>query len=89
MAFLSRELSVLAYANGFTLWHYRTTDTAAVVDGSGYFNRVAETMRVGDLVVLTAGLGGAPAHGLLVVVSNSGGVVDTSNMTVVGDSNSD
>ena len=31
-------LSVLAYANGFTLWHYTTTDSAATTDTSGYFN---------------------------------------------------
>ncbi len=24
MAFTIRDLSVLAYANGFTLWHYKT-----------------------------------------------------------------
>ena len=28
MAYLSKNLSVLAYANGFTLWHYTTADTA-------------------------------------------------------------
>jgi hypothetical protein len=27
MAFSARDLSVLAYANGFTLWHYRTGDS--------------------------------------------------------------
>lgn len=38
MAFNSKNLSVLAYANGFTLWHYATIDAAAVVDSGGYFN---------------------------------------------------
>ena len=27
MAYQSKDLSVLAYANGFTLWHYVTTDS--------------------------------------------------------------
>ena len=29
MAYNAAHLSVLAYANGFTLWHYKTADTAA------------------------------------------------------------
>jgi hypothetical protein len=29
MAYRSKDLSALAYANGFTLWHYRTSDAAA------------------------------------------------------------
>ena len=34
MAYQSKDLSVLAYANGFTLWHYATADAAtAVVEG--------------------------------------------------------
>ena len=37
MAFESKNLSVLAYANGFTLWHYTSTDTAALIDSEDYF----------------------------------------------------
>ncbi len=32
MAFKSRDPIVLAYANGFTLWHYTTVDPATEVD---------------------------------------------------------
>lgn len=53
MAFASRELSVLAYANGFTLWHYRSAaDAMAAITGAGYFNPAAETLRVADMLVL-------------------------------------
>ena len=38
MAYQSKNLSALGYANGFTLWHYRTSDLAAEVDNAGYFN---------------------------------------------------
>ena len=38
MAFNAKNLSVLAYANGFTLWHYASDDTAAAIDSAGYFN---------------------------------------------------
>ena len=41
MAYNSSNLSALTYANGFTLWHYKTNDTAAVVDTAGYFNNAA------------------------------------------------
>jgi len=45
MAFASTDLSVLAYANGFTLWHYLTTDGHTVVDTSGYFDAAAPVLR--------------------------------------------
>ncbi len=31
MAYDPKRLSVLAYANGFTLWHYLTNDSATAV----------------------------------------------------------
>jgi hypothetical protein len=89
MAYKAENLSVLSYANGFTLWHYRTDDTATVVDNSGYFNVASKMLRVGDFIMLNAGLGTSPTHGMLVVVANSGGVVDLSNMVQFGVLNSD
>ncbi len=49
MSFAARDLSVLAYANGFTLWHYTTMDAA--VTTAGYFNNAYDMVRVGDLVI--------------------------------------
>ena len=49
MAFLARELSVLAYANGFTLWHYRTT--ADDLLSPGYFDSAQELLREGDQII--------------------------------------
>ena len=49
MAFERCNLSVLAYANGFTQWHYRTKDTAL---GTGYFNSVGDMLRKRDLMVV-------------------------------------
>ena len=31
MSFTASNLSVLAYANNFTLWHYTSTDSAATI----------------------------------------------------------
>ena len=51
MAFNNRNLSVLAYANGFTLWHYITEDTRTAVMAGGYFDPVREMLRVGDTII--------------------------------------
>lgn len=89
MAYDGKNLSVLAYGNGFTLWHYKTADAAAVVDGAGYFNGASQMLRVGDFILANVGVGGTPQHGLFVVLSNSGGVVDCSDMTQFGGADTD
>jgi hypothetical protein len=68
MAFNSRDLSVLAYANGFTLWHYRTADaaedlTAESLPGaaSPYFAGADELLREGDQIVVNLQGGNQPA----------------------------
>lgn len=89
MAYLSKDLSALGYANGFTLWHYRTSDLAAEVDNAGYFNAASRMVRVGDFIMLNAGLLATPTHGVVVVVANAGGVVDVTNVTTFGAVNTD
>ncbi len=42
MAFDASNLSVLAYANNFTLWHYASIDNTATITGAGYFNKAVE-----------------------------------------------
>ena len=84
MAYVSRNLSVLAYANGFTLWHYATSDAGNTVDAAGYFNGAAEMMRVGDVILANTETGGAAKAGLLVVSANAGGVVDVNDLTPIG-----
>ena len=59
MSFVLRSLSVLAYANGFTLWHYRTGgDALAAVAHSGYFDDAVDMMAGGDIVLVSAPEGG-------------------------------
>ena len=48
------SFAALIQGNGFTLWHYRTGDTRAVVVASGYFAPVAASLRPGDLMILQA-----------------------------------
>ncbi len=84
MAFSSKDLSVLAYANGFTLWHYTTVDLAADVDTSGYFDDAAEMVRVGDMVLANVDTDGTPASGIYLINANAAGVVDAADMTTFG-----
>ena len=79
MPFERNNLSVLAYANGFTLWHYRSTDAATDVDTAGYFNLANEMVRVGDMIL--ANVGSPASHGIFVVNQNASGVVDVANLT--------
>lgn len=89
MAFVQKNLSVLAYANGFTLWHYTTPDASTEVDNTGYFNAAADMLRAGDMILGNTATGGTPVHGIFAVASNSGGIVDTANITRVDATDTD
>ncbi len=88
MAYQSKDLSVLAYANGFTLWHYTTADAATAVDTSGYFNAASTMLRVGDIIVANVDTAATLKGGLFLVSTNSGGVVDINDMTQIGSADS-
>jgi hypothetical protein len=52
MAFALDRLSVVAYADGFTLWHYRgETDTRAAISAPGFFTPARHMLRANDMVV--------------------------------------
>ena len=54
MAFSIRRLSVLAYANGFTLWHYKTgADQPSETMKTGYFDDAADMLAAGDLMMVS------------------------------------
>jgi hypothetical protein len=54
MAFQNKNLSVIAYANGFTLWHYSASETLATITANGYFNNVKTLMNIGDIIIINA-----------------------------------
>lgn len=54
MAFQNKNLSVIAYANGFTLWHYAENTALATITASGYFDSVKSLMNNGDIVIINA-----------------------------------
>jgi hypothetical protein len=58
MAFTLRNLSVLAYANGFTLWHYRTGDDAlTALDQDDFFTDAGDLISPGDIVMASGSQG--------------------------------
>lgn len=75
MAYKSSDLSVLAYANNFTLWHYTSIDNTATITGAGYFNSATDMLRVGDLLIINIDTDGTPSTKFYVVTGNTGGVV--------------
>lgn len=84
MAYDPKRLSVLAYANGFTLWHYLTNDNAAAVSTAGYFNTATDMLRSGDMILANVDNAGSKGAGIFVVKTNTGGVVDVANLTAFG-----
>lgn len=52
MAFQNKNLSVIAYANGFTLWHYIAQEPLADLTKVGYFDKVFHLSPTGDIIIL-------------------------------------
>jgi len=88
MAFVQRNLE---YVGGVLIshWNYTTSDSAATVDTEGYFNAASSILKVGDRIHANVGVGGTPAYGTFVVLSNSGGVVDVADLNALGGTDTD
>jgi hypothetical protein len=70
--FAIRNLSVLAYANGFTLWHYKAgDDKLEAVSSENYFADASDMMAAGDLIMVSAPDG---CRVVAVVLADSGKV---------------
>ncbi len=60
MDFSIRNLSVLAYAQGFTLWHYKApTLPLHRLRARGFFDPATDMLATGDMVMMSARDGGA------------------------------
>lgn len=56
MAFNSRNLSVMCYANGFTIWHYSAESTESIQgikDNPKYFAKISNIPQAGDIMYIT------------------------------------
>jgi len=77
MAFSVRNLSVLAYANGFTLWHYKAgSDVLEQVGGRGFFAAASDMLTAGDIMMISASEGAR----LLCVTPASGTEIETARL---------
>lgn len=55
MAFKNRNLNVIACANGFTLWHYKSNEeTLKDITADNYFLPVKTLCAVGDIFMINA-----------------------------------
>lgn len=56
MPFSVRNLSVLAYANGFTLWHYKAAEggTLDAACRDGFFDPASDMLAGGDIIMISA-----------------------------------
>ncbi len=62
MDFTIRNLSVLAYAQGFTLWHYKAPAASlAALGRPGFFDHAMDMLAHGDMVMMSARDGGRVA----------------------------
>jgi len=70
------------------VWSYKTEDVHAAVAAINYFDPVADILKVGDMidVVVVASLGADPevvsTYGRHIVLTNTAGVVDVSDVTI-------
>jgi len=81
MSFDSKNFSVMAYANGFTLWNYTTADTLESITASGYFNEIAPFARIGDMILTVAGAQSSVSPAIMAVTAIADGVVTASDFT--------
>lgn len=52
--FRNKDLSVVAYANGWTLWQYYAEDSLETVEVDGYFDKVSHLCATGDIMIIVA-----------------------------------
>ncbi len=80
-----RNLSVLAYAQGFTQWFYRASSCWEVDESktAGFFNDAADMVQPGDIIMIAdKGIPGMRAFAAIRVVgTNIDGFVTTSALS--------
>lgn len=86
MAHDKRHISRIAsctYAPGLasSMWYCATTDAAATVLGTGYFNASVDQLAVSDMILVNCGIGGTREILMLQVDSNNGTAVTVSAET--------
>ena len=65
------------------IYTYASTDAQSVIRASGYFNTIAATLKVGDIIFCYSATGGTPVMSTAYVNSNTGTVVDITDGVVI------
>ena len=78
--FNSKNFSVMAYANGFTMLNYTTTDSLATVKAANYFNSASSFVKKGDMVLLNADTDATLSSAILSISGNADSVVSVSQI---------
>tara|TARA_B100000963_G_C22054705_1_gene421164 strand:- start:133 stop:417 length:285 start_codon:yes stop_codon:yes gene_type:complete len=66
------------------LYVYTSTDAHTAIDAAGYFNDLADTLVVGDMIMIHGATGGTRTVTMHIVVSNDGTDVDIGDGTTIG-----
>ena len=75
--------------NAPSMYAYKTADSLADINTTGYFNALANTLAVGDLIYAVTSTGTTAVCSLLQVLSNASGVVDTADGTTLAATDGD
>ncbi len=73
--------------SGMKIHTYISTDAIATVNTSGYFNDLADIVNVRDIILVSDS--STPTSYWCIVLSNSSGVVDVSDGTVIAETDGD
>ena len=90
MAFSSAGWNVIGAAkkgNAPSMYTYTSVDAIADVNTEGYFNDLSDTLAVGDIIFVHDS--NTPTMSIVVVLSNTSGVVDVSDGTAVSVADAD
>jgi hypothetical protein len=72
-----------------SIYAYSSADAIADVNTEGYFNALANVLKVGDLIYCVTSTGTTAVATLAVVRSNASGVVDIDNGTTLANTDGD
>ena len=92
MAYSATGFSTIAASkkgNSISLYAYTTADAIGDVNTSGYFNALANTLAVGDIIFTRTSTDGTIAMSIVYVASNASGVVDVTDGLTITATDSD
>jgi hypothetical protein len=92
MAYSAQGFSTVAASKAGAspaVYAYKTADSLADVNTTGYFNALANTLRVGDLIYCVTSTGTTIVASFVYVLTNAAGVVDVNDGTVLANTDTD